>query len=137
MKELWSNLSQREQRLIGSTLVLSILCLLYFVIVSPLGQHVKQLKNQVQTQQQLLLDLQTAKQKVEDLNLDAKQITPQKITSGELLSVINQSLQENQIKSYVILVKPIDSKSVFVAFKSAPFDSILLWLNTLWKQYEI
>lgn len=132
MKDWWINLSLREKQsvLIGS--MAAIIFIAYALIWSPLNNKVETLRKQIQNNQKLLLWMQSADKQLQIIEKKSdKTNTPH--TSGSLLSMAQNQINQSPLATQLADLRQIDSDSVQLSFKQVDFDKLIEWLTYAWK----
>lgn len=135
MKEWWQSLSLREQLILAGGGVIALIIFFYLLIWSPFTDHIQTLRQRSGDNAQLLHWMQTANQELTQLHHAAP---PANVaTPADLLNVVDQSAQQNKLKSFITQLAQADNNKVDVKFTQVPFDDVIKWLITLWQQHRI
>ncbi len=135
MKSWWKSLNQREQLFVGGGSITAIVVLFYLFIWSPFTTHLANTEHYVAYQQNLVSWMKQASQKLQILGGSATKV--QKISNSELLSTLDTTIKKQQLASFMNGMQQSDNNTVLVKFKKVPFDYLIAWIDSLWKQYEI
>lgn len=132
MKEWWQSLSSRERSLVAGLSVFVIILLLYFIVWSPLQSNIDNLQQSVNSNQSLLSWMQQANQALQQQsgNNNGSNATTD---PEQRLSTVQQSLQSVDFRKNARQLEQTEKNNVRVIISKAQFDSIINWLNTLWK----
>jgi len=135
MKQWWLSLQPRERRLVGGGGVLLALLALYTLVWEPYASEREALEQRVAAQRELLTWMEQAAQEVRALRGSAAPVAD---TSGQsLLALVDSTAKAQGLGKTVTRVQPEGTGSVRVWLEQAPFDRMLVWLDTLTGKYGI
>jgi general secretion pathway protein M len=126
-------LEKRERLILAGGGLTLCLVILYVGIVSPYASHRRALKAQVQQQEALLAWMRPAAIRI----LSLRGTQPASLPGGSLLSAVNNSVAGAGLGNALQQAQQASDGSVRAQFTGANFDSLVLWLNTLHKNYGI
>ena len=135
MSAWWENLEPRERWLISVGGGLLALVLLYLYIWEPFASTVTSLRQQVNTNRELIQWMTPVTRKIQQLK--AQGVVPQQLSEQSLLVLVNRSLQQKQLNPFVAQIGQTDTNKVEIRFNQVPFDQLINWLDHLWKQSAI
>lgn len=135
MNDWWQHSSLREKWMIILGGIIAIIILGYEFLWNPLSSSVNELQINIVKQQQLLNWMQRANQQIKQLRAAGFVESP---TSEEALLVITErSLAEQKLSRYLDQVQQPTDNQLVLTFKTVPFDRLMTWLESLWRQYSI
>lgn len=127
LKNMFLQLSGREQRLVIVSGVLVVIAIFYWGIWSPLNTSLERSQNSLKKQQELLVWVQQNANRAVQL----RSTSGSKGTfSGSLPQVVNQSA--NRMKIAISRMQP-QGDELQVWIDQAPFNDLLSWLQSLEK----
>lgn len=131
MKNYWYQLQTRERLMLGVGVVCCIVYLSYLILYAPLMQAVR-------TKTQQLHEKETTLFWLKSVQSEAKTHTShQAVTTGQLLTVLNEQLKEKPFKSYPYQLQQTPNGDIQLAFAEVPFTPVIKWLWTLHEHYRI
>lgn len=133
--EWWRKRSDRERYFIVIGMVIVALLLVYELVWIPLYNTTVRLQQRVQSQQQLLIWMLKAEQRIKRYRLAG--YTEVQPTQQALLVVAEQTLANQKLANYLLGVQQPQSNQLTLTFNPMPFDEFITWLQQLWKQYGI
>lgn len=131
MKTWFSNLEQREQRLVSVMLVTIIVAGLYFLMVKPLQDRLEKAQKGVIRQQQLLHWVEKNAVKLVQLRANSGVVSS---VNGPLDQKINRSARAHNLT--INRLQPQNNK-MQVMIDKAPFHTILQWVQSLQLTYGL
>jgi general secretion pathway protein M len=135
LKDWFINLSSREQRLvaIGGTLV--IFAIIYFLLWQPVADRLQNLQQDVVAQRELY---QWMQQNVPELK--ARRLSgyaAQTTSPGSILSVIDDSLKDNNLNKPLKEINKTNENTVSLQFDNVSFDELIAWLINFSHQQRV
>jgi general secretion pathway protein M len=134
MKQWWTNLSIREQKIIIIATAILIIMIAYFLIWSPLSDSVNMLQRNVTQDRELLSWMKAT---VPHIAASNQNNTLHPITEAELFSTVQQSLLSSGLKSSLQNIEQQKEGTVKLSFKSVSFDKLIDWLISLQQNFGI
>lgn len=131
IKSWWSALADRERLMVGVGGIFVGVFVIYSGIWSPLSTTVSDYKFQVQSQRALLAYLQNAAVKINALRAEGVQASIGAASQEGLLSVVEQSVKQHKLSSYLKQVEQPEGGQVLLTFENAPLDQTMGWLQQL------
>jgi general secretion pathway protein M len=130
LKQWYASLPQKERWMVSGTGILILATLFYLIVWEPvhIGLQVEQQKKQSQTE--ILLWMQQAASEVKSLNASGTSSTIRDQNKPTTL-VIEQAINNSGLKASLSKLESSGSNSARVILNEAPFNQILIWLNTL------
>lgn len=128
IKNWWGSLLDRERQMLMIGGILVAILFVYEVIWSPLSDAVEDKKTAITTQQQLLRYLQHASQTITQLKAEGIQVGA---TQSDLLSLVEQTLSQQELSAYLKQVQQPQQKQVALTFEKVPFDKLMQWAQLL------
>lgn len=130
LKQWFASLPQKEQWMVLSTSILIVATLFYLIVWEPvhLGLQAEQQKKQSQTE--ILLWMQQAAGEVNTLRSSGAQGSIRDKNKPTTL-VIEQTLKNAGLKTSLNKLESSGKNGARVILNEAPFNQILVWLNTL------
>lgn len=129
--KLWFySLSLKEQRMVSGAIAIIILTLFYLIVWEPVHQGLESAQQKHQSQNEILLWMQQAATEVSSLrSAGGRSIIKDK--NKPITLVIEQTVNNAGLKSSVNKIESSGRNGARVTLKDAPFNQILIWLNTL------
>jgi general secretion pathway protein M len=132
IKEQWNNLNERDQKtLIGGT-ICAVILLIYIFVYSPLISAIEQEKMTINDSIDTLTWMRQALPKMDDAIRQQKMIS-----NTKLLSLINQQLNTNDLKSFSFQLQQGNNQDIQISYKNVPFMPFIKWLWSLDSQYRV
>lgn len=134
IKQWWLTLTQHEQvtLLLGTSLL--IMLTVYFAVWKPLAGTTVTLTNKVNAQEKLYTWIQKQQTDIGQLLL----LQPRQHQSDEsLFSIIEQSLQDNNLYAAANQMTANDPDNITIQFKQTSFDEFIRWITLLEQQHNI
>lgn len=125
LKTYFTQLSEREQRLVLLSAVLLIVALFYWLVWSPLSQAVEKGQNAVVSQQELLVWVQKNANRAKQLQGTVK---PNAKLTGSLAQEVNQSA--GRLNIAIARMQP-QGDEIQIWIDQVPFNDLLSWLQGL------
>jgi general secretion pathway protein M len=135
LKDWFSNLSLREQRLVGIGGTLLIVALVYFLLWQPVADRLQTLQQDVVAQRELYQWMQQSVPELKASRLSgyaAKSTLP-----GTMLSVIDDSLKDNNLNKPLTEITKTNENTVSLQFDNVSFDELITWLINFSHQQRI
>jgi len=130
IKQWFHSLPSKEQWMVGATGLFIIITLFYLTVWEPIHINLKIEQQKQQSQKELLLWMQQAEAKVRVLRASGNQSNNRQKNLPATL-VIEQTINNAGLKPSVTKIESSGKNSARVILKNAPFNQILVWLNTL------
>jgi general secretion pathway protein M len=134
MNEWWQNLALREKRMLAAGAILVLLFLFYEIIWSPFSGKIKNMRQQVQHNQELLSWMKNADQRIKAVEKNSAHSTTQ--MTGSLLSVIQQEVNKN-FAHHVTQLRQAENDSVQLDLQKVDFDRLISLLTELSNKYGL
>ena len=130
LKQWFSSLPQKERWMIFGTGLLIIITLFYLIIWEPVHIGLQQERQKQQSQNEILMWMQQAAAEVKTLRATGGRSTIRDKNKPTTL-VIEQTINNAGLKASVKKIESSGSNGARVTLDEAPFNQILVWLNTL------
>jgi general secretion pathway protein M len=130
LKQWYKSLPQKERWMVTATGVLIFVTLFYLVIWEPIHIGLETERQKQQSQQEILLWMQQAADEVKALRASGGSSTIRD-TNKPITLVIEQALKNAGLKPSVDKIESSGNDSARVMLNEAPFNQVLVWLNTL------
>lgn len=132
IKQYWESRSEREQILLLVGGIVLFICLIYFLIYSPIENAVSEDTAAFKDKYDTLMFMK----KTQKLTPPTQKAT--KINTSELLTVISNQLKaEPSLSAFPAELNQTSSGDIQLSFKSVPFNLIMTWLQELSTKYDI
>ena len=129
--KLWFNsLPSKEQRMVSATGLLIIVTLFYLIVWEPVHVGLKMEQQKQQSQKEVMLWMQQAAVEVSASRTSGNRITVRDKNKPATL-VIEQAINNAGLKSSVSKIESSGKNGARVVLNDAPFNQILVWLNTM------
>jgi len=136
LRSWYTGLQQRERQMVTAAAVLVSLTLLYLTIWEPVHNALDEQRLQYENQRSTYSWMVQAAAEVRQLNAaGARNVIRNSIQPVSLL--VERSATTAGMKSSISKIETSGDKGARVILDAAPFDQMLLWLNTLRQQYGI
>lgn len=135
MKEWWFNLSLREKQTVASGGAVVALFLLYIVIWAPLTNKVENLRQQIQSKQNLLSWMQESDLRIQ--KLEKSQHAHTKPSTASLLNTVQTEINKTTMAKNLTELQQADNEAVQLRFKKVNFDDLIKWLIQLSQQHAL
>ncbi len=138
MNQWWAGLSSREQRIMIIGVIAAGLTLVYLLAVEPFVKHMQELDTSIREQTELLQWMQHSEQQINTLRADTGS-PGRRVSSegGSLLALVDQTAKRSKLGKAIKRVEPEGSQGVRLWLEQASFDSVLLWLEKIKREYGI
>lgn len=124
------SLSLKEQRMVAGAVALIILTLFYLIVWEPIHQGLESEQQQQQSHKEILLWMQEAATEVRTLrSAGSRSVIRDK--DKPITLVIEQTVNNAGLKTSVNKIESSGRDGARVTLKDAPFNQVLIWLNTL------
>ena len=130
LKQWFSSLPQKERWMVSGTGLLIIITLFYLIIWEPVHIGLQQEKQKQQSQNEILMWMQQAAAEVKTLRATGGRSTIRDKNKPTTL-VIEQTINNAGLKASVKKIESSGGNGARVTLDEAPFNQILVWLNTL------
>jgi general secretion pathway protein M len=129
--KLWFySLSLKEQRMVSATVAIIILTLFYLIVWEPIHQGLESAQQKQQAQKEILLWMQEAATEVRTLrSAGGRSIIRDK--NKPITLVIEQTVNNAGLKTAVNKIESSGRDGARVTLDDAPFNQLLIWLNTM------
>jgi general secretion pathway protein M len=128
-------LTQREQYLLGGLSAFFVILIFYQFFYSPLANGIERDKQELITDKELLIFMQTAEPRIDMAKGDFK--AAEILTEDMLLPTVENSLAKDELTQFVSELGLTSNDIVNVQFKDVGFDALLAWLVEIRVQYGI
>ncbi|NOQ89123.1 MAG: hypothetical protein GQ550_09385 [Gammaproteobacteria bacterium] len=129
--KLWfSSLPQKERWMVSGTGLLIFVTLFYLIIWEPVHICLQEERQKQQSQQEILLWMQQAATEVKTLRASGGRSTIRD-KNKPITLVIEQTINNAGLKTSVKKIESSGNTGARVTLDEAPFNQILVWLNTL------
>ena len=129
-KQLFFALPIKEQRLLSAAAALVIITLFYLMIWEPVHVGLKNEQQKQQSQQKIMLWMQEAAAEVKTLRASGSSSTIRDKNKPTTL-VVEKSINIAGLKTSVNKIESSGNNGARITLKNAPFNQVLVWLNTL------
>jgi len=130
LRQWFVSLPTNEQRMVSATGVLIAITLFYLVVWEPIHLGLQTETQKQQSQNEIMIWMQESAAEVQALRRSGGKSVIRDRNKPVTL-VIETSLQNAGLKSSVNKIESSGKDSTRVILKEAPFNQILVWLNTL------
>jgi general secretion pathway protein M len=130
LKQWYKSLPQKEQWMVSGTVLFIIATLFYLLIWEPIHLGLQEEKQKQQAQQEIMIWMQDAASEVQALRASGSRSTIRDKNKAITL-VIEQSINNAGLKASVNKIESSGSDGARVTLNEAPFNQVLVWLNTL------
>jgi general secretion pathway protein M len=130
LKQWFNSLPQKEQWMVSAPGLLIFLTLFYLVIWEPVHVGLQEEKQKQQSQNEILLWMQQAATEVNTLRASGGRSNIRDKNKPTTL-VIEQTINNAGLKASVSKIESSGNNGARVTLNEAPFNQILVWLNTL------
>ena len=135
IKQWFNSLPSKEQMMVSGTAALIVITLFYLVIWEPIHVSLNAEQQKQQSQKEVLMWMQNAAVEVKDLRSSGGVTIRDKNKPATL--VIEQTIKNSGLKSFIKKIESSGKNGARVTLKDAPFNQIIVWLNTLAKHNAI
>lgn len=132
IKEYWYSLGARERALLMIGICAVTLMLVWALVLDPVNQRLTQLRTQVPLKQNALNYMRSEQGNLATLR--ETQQPRQFDDSQPLLTVIEQTAAQSNLRSVINRIQPDEEDSVKVWLNDAYFDPWVQWVETLKQQ---
>jgi general secretion pathway protein M len=126
----WRTLQPRERLVLGGGGTLALIMLGYALFWAPLQRDLSHLRTAVPKERAQLMQMRTQVREIASLRARA----PAAGNSSNLLSTLERSAQEHQLRQYITRMEPDAVNGVRVSLDAVSFSALLQWLADLQKQ---
>lgn len=130
LKQWFNSLPQKEQWMVSGTGLLIFVTLFYLIIWEPVHVGLQEEKQKQQSQNEILLWMQQAATEVNTLRASGGRSNIRDKNKPTTL-VIEQTINNAGLKATVSKIESSGNNGARVTLNEAPFNQILVWLNTL------
>lgn len=130
LKQWFYSLSTKDQRMVSLAFALIVLTLFYLIVWEPVHQGLEDEQQKQQAQQEILLWMQQAASEVSSLR-SAGGTSVVRDRNKPITLVIEQAVNNAGLKTAVTKIESSGKDGARVTLKEAPFNQVLVWLNTL------
>lgn len=136
-KVWWSQLEQREQRMLTIGGVALALFILYAGIWSPITNHLADMRTSIVKDQKTLQWMQSADKEISHLEGESKQQKAKSVTPVELLSIMQKTIEEAGLTLSLKQAKQSSGDSIVLHFQKADFDRLMALLIITLKEQNV
>lgn len=136
MREWWTQLSLREQRIVAAGAVVVALMLGWALIWHPLAAKRAELRDSVDAQRRDLAYVRVAAAEVERLRAAGTHSRADR-QGRSLLALADATARAGGLEGALRRVEPVGAASVRVSFEFARFDALIDWVEGLTRDYGI
>ena len=126
-------LTARERLVVGSGAIILFLVIVYAAILGPYVSHRRALETQIRQQHALLAWMRPTAIRIESLRGTQAGTLP----GDSLLSAVNGSVAAAGLSNSLQQAQQASDGTVRAQFSGANFDSLVRWLDTLHRNYEV
>ncbi|MDT8281539.1 MAG: type II secretion system protein M [Gammaproteobacteria bacterium] len=130
VKQWFNSLPQKERWMVSGTGILILVTLFYLIVWEPAHKGLQAQQQQKQAQTEILLWMQQAAGEVRSLSASGASSTIRDKNKPTTL-VIEQAINNSGLKASLNKLESSGSNGTRVTLNAAPFNQILIWLNTL------
>ena len=130
IKQWFNSLPSKEQWMVSATGLLIIITLFYLIVWEPIHVGLEAEQQKQQSQKEILLWMQHAAVEVSALRSSGNRTTVRDKDKPATL-VIEQAINNAGLKPSVSKIESSGKNGARVVLSDAPFNQILVWLNTL------
>ena len=130
LKDWFRSLPQKEQWLVAGTALLILITLFYLIVWEPIHVGLQNEKQKQATQREILIWMQQAASDVKTLRASGGRSTIRD-KNKPITLVIEQTIKNAGLKTSVKKIESSGSNGTRVTLNEAPFNQVLVWLNTL------
>jgi len=130
IKQWFNSLPSKEQWMVSATGLLIIITLFYLIVWEPVHVGLEAEQQKQQSQKEILLWMQQAAVEVRVLRSSGMRSTVRDKDKPATL-IIEQAINNAGLKSSVSKIESSGKNGARVVLNDAPFNQILVWLNTL------
>lgn len=135
MKDWWLTKTQREQLMLIAAAAVTLLFLLYLLAWQPFTQAVEQKRLLVTNQQTTFNWMEENLPEIQRLR--GRQSNQTKSTSEALLTLVDRTAKQRQLRQQIQRIKPQGDNAVQLWVEQVAFDTLLRWLGELTAQHGI
>lgn len=137
IRDYFRQLSPRERYLVIVTAFIVLVTLFYFTLWQPMHKGIAQKRDHLKLQKTQLHSMQEQAQELRSAQRSTGK-APQRITSSSsLLSVIDRTAKQGQLKSTLQKAQPDGDDGVRLWMVNITFDQLIRWLDKLEREYGI
>lgn len=130
LKQWFTSLPQKEQRMVSGTGILILATLFYLAVWEPVHAGLQTEQQKKQSQTEILLWMQQAASEVKTLSASGTSSTIRDKNKPTTL-VLEQAIDNSGLKAALSKLESSGNNGARVTLNAAPFNQILVWLNTL------
>lgn len=130
IKQWFNSLPAREQWMVSGTSTILLITLFYLIVWEPLHLGLESELQKKNSQQEILLWMQQAANEAKTLRATGGRSTIRDKNKPPTL-VIEQAINNAGLKSSVKKIESSGKDGARVTLNEAPFNQVLVWLNTL------
>jgi type II secretory pathway component PulM len=135
-KVWWSQLGQREQRMLSIGAIAVAFFILYAGIWMPIQDHLADMRVSIGKDQKTLQWMQSADKEISHLEGQSKQ-QKKSVTPVELLSIVQQTVEEAELSSSLTSSKQASGDSIVLHFQKTDFDRLMAMLIITLKEQNV
>jgi general secretion pathway protein M len=129
----WRALQPRERFVLAGGGTLALLMLGYALLWIPMQRDVARLSVLVPKERAQLLIMRAQAQEIARL----RALAPASANAGNLLTTLERSALEHQLRQYITRMEPDPSNGVRVSLDAVAFDALLRWLADLQRDASV
>lgn len=135
-KEWWSQLAMREKQAVVLGASLLTIFIVYEWIWTPYLNHVNHMREQISTDQKLLVWMQQTDQAINKIESQSKNKT-RAVSPVELLSLMKKQVNQAGLEQYLTQLREAANESVEMNFQKVGFDKLIHLLTQTIKEQHI
>ncbi len=129
----WRALQPRERVVLAAGSTVALILLGYALLWVPMQRDLARLRVLVPKERAQLLSMRAQAQEIARLRAQ----TPASANAGNLLTTLERSALEHQLRQYITRMEPDPSNGVRVSFDAVGFDALLSWLADLQRDASV
>lgn len=135
-KAWWSQLALREQRMLAFGSVVVVFFILYAGIWMPIQSHLEEMRVSIKKNEKTLQWMQSADKALSKVEGQAQE-KKKTVTPVELLSIVQQTVEEAGLTSALTQSKQSSGESIILHFQKADFDRLMAMLIIILKEQNV
>jgi len=132
----WSQLAQREQRMVAVGSVVVTFFILYAGIWRPIQNHLADMRTSIASSQKTLAWMKMADQQIGSMEGEVKE-KAKSVTPVELLSIVQQTIEEAGLTQALKQSKQSSGDAIVLHFQKADFDRLIAVLVVTLKEQNV
>ena len=134
-KQWYSGLQERERLMVASAAVILVITLFYVSVWEPLHQGLDNAQQEYQSNLENLQWMQQAAAEVRTLKASGSRV--HSASNQPVTMVVEQVASNSAIKPNLSKLESANQGGAHVVLDGAPFDQMVIWLNTLQQNHGI